>query len=207
MNEVTNAVPSKPQTLVREEKFVSVLPPLAGSPIKDPQFVGFYLPEINSRFCRRVFADKQSPDWFKEAIASVTAYSCDDMKFKLRVTGLSIAGKAAYAIPVARSLDDAKRQWDRELALRAEFPQNVDDCQTSTDCSYFIYEYIARKRNMVIVQHDERRQRAIAVTLPGATDFMVMHSANEIWNFTDGITKGVTTLDDEIERYVKIKKM
>lgn len=163
---------------------------------------------------RHIRIDKRSPAWFVEQIANqeklLSELDDDDLvKFRVRVAGWSASGKTAWVIPVAKTFEQAIREYDRELIRIEAKPKKVQDCVNWRELATLAYETYAKENNLTIVRELQPEEpgnpldNVVVMSANGST-LAYLSGAKEIWLFSDGIEKGTTTFQAEINRNIKV---
>lgn len=171
--------------------------------------------EVHTRiFNRHIRIDNKAPAWFKEAIDNqeklLTELSDDDLqKFRVRVTGWSESGKTAWVTPVAKTFEHAVKEYDRELSAIAAQPKKVADCVNWREVAMLAYQTYAKNNDLTIVrplqpeEPDDQLDNVVVLYRDGIS-LAYLSGAQAIWLFTDGIQKGATTFEEEIDRFIKV---
>ena len=180
---------------------------------KVPTLVGIFVAGNNG--ARVVYADRRAPEWFTNAIAEESIKS-NPMQFRVRVGSISKNGSAVYVWPMADTLKQAEKEWRNEQVKADALPKNIQDCKDKKAVAQFVYQEYARCNSGEIVDFRARKTAqgvevdeyvALMVKAPYFQRAYILLSGEDVWNFTDGIALGTTTLMDEIERAVVAKSL
>ena len=196
---------SRPANHLVEMGFVSVFhaPRKADTPPEENliNFRGLFVPgrdrsdNLRNRF---IVMNLHAPDWFRSLCQEI-ASTGSDMKLRVKVTGL-IGEAGCHVYPCARDEAHARKEWGRHQEELKADPLSLDECTSPRMVTKFVYQHMAREKLLTIVKWSQDDDSALAVSPAGI--IYRFSGGSQIYNFTDGIKMGVTTLEKEIERYV-----
>lgn len=180
-----------------------------GFKTKEKQFFGLLAPgnsiSHGDLIARALVPAEKSPDWFKEYIANLTDTS---VWIRVALIGISYKAPIAFFVPKAVNLrqlnvenkrlaDDAKNST--KYAIN-EFPDDVT-------LGNFIHDKYAESIGAHIVSRGNGEHGASAIAIKTNGDIIRIRGGESVWNFTDGILKGATTLEAEMALAVKAEKL
>lgn len=155
---------------------------------------------------RMIILGNSAPRWVYNLCEEIVK-SGDGTMLRVNVTRF-INENTCIAFPCAKSAAQARAEWKRHQSQLLEAPQSIEQCEDYYTAAKFVHEHAAKLNNLVIVRHDtqetQRPYGALAVNNTGA--FFRIYGGDEVFNFSHGISKGMTTLAKEIQRVVKIER-
>jgi hypothetical protein len=201
-----------PKFKIHATGFVSIHPDLRGDGVV---LRGLYVPGVaqdkTERFPahlrnRIIILAKSTPAWVMDLCKSVIANK-ENLMIRVNVTRL-INENLCIAYPCAKSAAQVRAEWKRRQSQLTEDPKTIHDCQDYWAASCFVHERVARERNLTVLKHDRvdspRPHSSLAVNESGA--YFTISGGDDVYNFAAGILNGVTTMQKEIGRAVKINR-
>lgn len=210
--ETSEQRPQRPPQTVFAEGFVKVIS-AKGSVVGDDavRFVGLIV-EGKSRagFLRNRFIvpDKRCPDWFKTLCSNI-ANGHTNMKVRVKVTRL-FQDHLCFAIPAAASEDQAKGEWGRRLIQESQRPKRLEDCKDDTEIAELVYRHacmIARLEFISFVADQSGGNDHVAYAVDDRSNIIRISRINYLLDFVEGIKKGATTLEYEIEANLRYEEV
>lgn len=183
--------------------FVRPIPPSKTAHNKMPTLVGLFV--VGNQGARVIYADRRAPEWFLKAIEEESTKS-NPIQFRVRVGSISKNGSSAFVWPMAKDLVQAKKEWQNEQRKTEKDPKVITDCKDKIAVARYAYGEYARAHGGVIVdfKSDKDKPRALMVKAPFFQKTVVLTGGEDIWLYTDGIARGNTSLEEEIERNIKV---
>lgn len=157
---------------------------------------------------RTVLISKEAPGWFKELCAK---YAGTAFQIRAQVTSV-MGGELAFAVPCTQTPEEALSEWQERNAQRrskiemieAANPVSIAD-GGQRDWAIQAHMHYASKKGLAVVEH---------ITTPTSIHTVVRNDDGELFHLYGGvivhkvrhrIQSGLTTMDKEVERFVRIR--
>lgn len=181
-----------------------------GFTTKEKQFFGLLAPgnHISSGqlMARAIVPAHSCPEWFQQFLETLTE---TDFFIRASLIGVSFKAPLAFFIPKANNLKQLKlenKRWHEER-LNVELP-SIADYEDAASLSERVYREFANRNSLLVVQKiDHYRGGPAAVAINTKGEILRLSGGHNVWNFTDGIAKGVTTLEAETALAIEIEHL
>lgn len=154
---------------------------------------------------RNAFIDRSAPGWFSE-LCQKLAENNDPMEVRVRVRNY-YTDSVAYVVPSANDERQVRLEWARRMedTIRPRMARTLIGCRTPDEVAEFIYDIWAARHNCTMVHYfpsDSGLDAYTALVIKDNGIIVRLSGGENVWNYTDGIIAGTTSLDDEITKNV-----